>query len=1015
MLNTDIHDAVFATFSSFLRIKRVDFDQISIRAEFMNPLMMALIAGSILLLLIIISWVVLFKSFIRKERRPEADDLLNQIPEAWIVLDAMTLKAVSANQKALNVFAIFREENLKSFTFLRMFREDLTPDEANLLIQAVDNNTFINKTLEFRSLQNRIFRMVLTVSRISNGNLLCRFSTPLEQAIPVISTGAEGSPRDAADQEPVYPSISIKHEDNADDISPIVSGAAENIVPLPIQRVNANANAIAILDATEAFNDVNADFAKLTGYTIAELKRIRFYELMDPSELASNHDWFRKILTGEFMVSRFERTVLKKDGSKLKLEFMAACIHPGQAVSITALDNTDAREEQAKLIKSRGDLIVLFDNTDEAVFSIDNLGRIIACNSRFEALFPHLKGRMKAGQEYASLLTEVEAKIWKGRQQRVFSGEKLDYREELPGNDFRKSILEVILYPIRDDLGLVSGLTYTARDITHRLQQEEQLMLARDKAEQATASKSRFLAVMSHEIRNPLNGLLGVTELLGKTTLDKEQKEFVRIIKVSGEALLQVISDILDFSKMEARKMQIELLPFSIGDLLDETVQIMSGRAKEKNLTLKAEIGADTPKDIIGDKARLRQILLNLAGNGIKFTGKGGVTIKVGVDGSIGGDAVKLKFEVKDSGIGIPSDRLNELFADFAQGDVSIYRKFGGTGLGLNICKTLVELMGGKIWAESRVGEGASFFFTLPVRINRMSEASLPSTEKTPVITGAQTESHSNVIGLSGFSSRNPLQIIIVDDSDINRLLATKMFEQLGYKVVSFEGGKAALKYLTHHPADLVFMDVQMPDWDGQETSRKIRSAPLVGQQPVIIAMTAFSDEENKAACLAAGMDDFVTKPISISDLKEVILKWSAVHNVKNENQSVQEKTEMVSGGISFTEPQVTSLLIALGKVKKSVVLKKIVQLFERNSVMILAQLRAVIDEGDFNQIARTSAELRRICEPIGASEMIRQCVNLENEVRKRDLKGIRKVEQILSLALPPTLDELSRALDASF
>jgi len=983
----------------------------------MDPLLMVLIAGCILLLLLVISWVVLFKSFLKKDQKPEAVSLFNQIPEAWIVLDALSLKAVSANQKALNVFAIFREENLKSFTFLRMFREDLTPDEANLLIQAVDNNTFINKTLEFRSLQNRIFKMVLSVNRIANGDLLCRFSTPLEQAMPVVVTaGDEERPGQEAAREPVYhSSVSIIPEVKVDEVSPDVTGSVENIVPLPPQRVNANANALVILDAAETFKEVNSEFAKLTGYTTGELKRIRFYELIDPSEVTSNNDWFQKVLSGEFMVSRFERTLLKKDGSKLKLEFMAACIHPGQAVSLTALDNTDAREEQAKMIKSRGDLIVLFDNTEEAVFSIDNLGRIIACNSRFEVFFPHFKGRMKSGQEYAALLSEAEAKIWKERQRRVFSGEKLDYREELPGNDFRKNILEVILYPVKDDLGLVTGLTYTARDITQRLQQEEQLMVARDKAEQATAAKSRFLAVMSHEIRNPLNGLLGVTELLGKTTLNKEQQDFVRIIKVSGEALLQVISDILDFSKMEAQKMQLEVLPFSLEDILDETVKIMSGRAKEKNLALNVEIGSGTPKEIIGDKARLRQILLNLAGNAIKFTFKGGVSIKVTVDGSIGTDAVELKFEVKDSGIGIPPEQLKELFADYVQGDVSVYRKFGGTGLGLNICKTLVELMGGRIWAESMAGEGASFFFTLPARIHRVSEALSPTTVKPPLDSRGENTIQSAANDFSGVSSRNPFRIIVVDDSDINRLLATKMFEQLGYKVVSLDSGEASLDYLTHHPADLVFMDVQMPGWDGLETSRRIRNSSALSKQPVIIAMTAFSGEEDRAACLSAGMDDFISKPISISDLNETILKWSSVLQTKNGIEPGQKKSEPVIHGISFTEPQVTSQLISLGKIRNSGVLFKVVKLFERNTVMILGQLRAAIDDGDFNQIALSAGELRRICEQIGASEMTRICVNLEKDVLTRDLQAIKEMEQTLFHALRPTLAELTRVLDLAF
>ena len=502
----------------------------------------------------------------------------------------------------------------------------------------------------------------------------------------------------------------------------------------------------------------------------------------------------------------------------------------------------EARQRLVDAIESISEGFALYDADD----------RLVLCNSRYREMM-HVGDRdaALAGMTFAATIRDAASSgmVLEARGREAAWIEQRIARHRAPGGPFVQHYADGSAVRISERRIANGGTVAVYSDITELTRRAAELEEARDRADAATRAKSEFLAVMSHEIRTPMNAVIGMSRLLTGTALDAEQRDFVQTIDMAAEALLTVINDILDFSKIEAGRLDLDPHPAELRRCVEGTVAMVAARAAEKGLELVCRIDPDVPLAVEVDAARLRQILLNLLNNAVKFTERGEIRLSV----ARAGDGDRLRFAVSDTGIGIPADRMDRLFRSFSQVDASTTRRYGGTGLGLAISKRLSELMGGEIGVESEPGVGTTFAFTIPAR-----PCALPDAARTVLAAAA---------GTAEAPPGPPLAILLVDDNRTNQKLGSKILQRLGHAADLAGDGREAVQACLGRAYDIVLMDIEMPDMDGIEATLQIRSRPGGDGGPFIVALTANAMAGDRERYLRAGMDDYISKPIRVEEL----------------------------------------------------------------------------------------------------------------------------------------------------
>ena len=635
---------------------------------------------------------------------------------------------------------------------------------------------------------------------------------------------------------------------------------------------------------------LNPAWEKFTGYSVAESLGWRTTSLLHPDDRDAAQDIYGDIVSGDTEECTIRQRFIRRTGEACHIDVSVRRLTDdndkfvGTTGSIR--DVTELAEQQQALVERGALLSLLADNVTDAVLRLSLTGECLYASPSARGLFELAPTYMVGINLITDFHPDDDApvrKTFSDLTNGTVDSALIAFRSASPLDPTRFRWMEANCAVVRDPAtGTPLEIIASIRDVSATKQLEQELRDARAVAEQAVVAKSAFLANMSHEIRTPMNGVIGFTDLLSASDLDTDQRAQVEMIAESGKSMMQLLNAILDISKIEAGQMHIVEEEVDLHHKVRSVARLMEPAARAKDILLRADITDLVPNFIVGDALRLRQILINLVGNAIKFTEQGHVDLDVGVTEELAGPV--LHIDVKDSGIGISPDRVGTVFDTFTQADTSIARRFGGTGLGLSITRQLVELMGGRISVRSKEGEGSTFTVKLPLR-----EA---AKEKPSRITAS-------ALPLPPCERMQSCRVLIAEDNDINQALMRAVMRKIGIDAVFASNGAEALTTVTlqaaaGNPFDLVLMDMQMPVMDGLEATRKIREAGFDAETLPVVALTANAYAEDIAACHAAGMQHHLSKPVTLATISEILTTFALSERPIHEDKVLNPQQSLV-------------------------------------------------------------------------------------------------------------------------
>ena len=851
---------------------------------------------------------------------------------------------------------------------------------------------------------------------------------------------------------------------------------------------------------------------RVTGYTASEFEADPglLLKIMHPDDLPryKHHRKFEAATTG---TNDLEFRITARDGSQRWISHVCLPVHDAggnfDGSQGSNRDITERKQAQQLTEREKQYFEALVQNSPAAVVVIDTSDNIVSCNPAFEKLFGYAEMQVK-GQNLDSLITTSTSHAQAIAYSRQAVEGLVHVTEQRCKKDGTLIDTEIFGVPV-----IVQGERIGTLAIYHDI---TALVQAQRAAETANRAKSAFLATMSHEIRTPMNGVIGMTDLLLDTALSPEQREYAETIRTSSEALLTIINDILDFSKIEADRLELESQPFDVRECVESALDLVASKAAEKRLDLAYLIDDGVPHALVGDVTRVRQILINLLGNALKFTEHGEIVISVNAQrAEQAPEKYQIHFSIRDTGIGIPKDRMDRLFKSFSQVDASTTRKYGGTGLGLAISKRLSEMMGGEMWVESEVGKGSTFHFTLRAQsapseariYSRVGQTQLDgkrvlivddnSTNRTiltrqtqtwnmlPRATGSPLEAlewirrgdpfdlaildmqmpemdgmtlakeirvlrDARVLPLmmltslgrrevgadlidfaaflskpikqsllynalisvfaahpvapvhapattqfdAGMATRLPLHILLAEDHAINQKLALQMLKKMGYRADVAANGIEVLEAMARQPYDVVLMDVQMPEMDGLEATRRLRQQSPNGKRVYIVAMTANAMQGDREECLEVGMDDYVSKPVQVKELQMAL-----------ERAAVRAATPVEAKVIDWS---VLDNLRMLQEEGQEDFVQSMIDLYVKTTPQLLASIHTAIALGNPTELQHAAHTLKGNSNSLGATQVADLSKRLEMIGRSGTVDGAVELNEELARAYARVAQEFA-------